>query len=239
MSHISRRLFGIGAASTAAAGLSACSSSSRGIPFAGTLFDEPSPGGSRASLGRSDYGAIYASYPGEQYPVPAFRFNQVDPIFLRQTVAYDGPAPPGTIVVAPAERHLYFIEPGRRATRYGVGVGRDGFAWSGDARINMRRSWPDWVPPQEMVARDPDIRSQLVSTPRGQGVPGGPHNPLGARAMYLFAKGGDTGYRIHGTTEPETIGTNVSSGCIRMVNQDVIHLYGRAPDGTKVLVLPT
>jgi lipoprotein-anchoring transpeptidase ErfK/SrfK len=116
-------------------------------------------------------------------------------------------------------------------------VGREGFGWSGTAKINMRRSWPDWVPPKEMVARDPEIRSQLVATSRGPGVPGGPTSPLGARAMYLFADGRDTGYRIHGTAEPETIGTNVSSGCIRMVNQDVIHLYQRAPEGTQVIVL--
>ncbi len=101
----------------------------------------------------------------------------------------------------------------------------------------MKRDWPDWVPPKEMVARDPEIRAQLVSTERGQGVPGGSTNPLGARAMYLFAKTGDTGYRIHGTTEPETIGTHVSSGCIRLVNQDVIHLYHRSPEGARVVVL--
>jgi lipoprotein-anchoring transpeptidase ErfK/SrfK len=116
-------------------------------------------------------------------------------------------------------------------------VGREGFGWSGTAKINMWRSWPDWVPPKEMVARDPQIRWQLVATSRGRGVPGGPRSALGARALYLFADGGDTGYRIHGTTEPETIGTDVSSGCIRMLNQDVIHLYQRAPEGTQVIVL--
>jgi lipoprotein-anchoring transpeptidase ErfK/SrfK len=101
----------------------------------------------------------------------------------------------------------------------------------------MRRTWPDWVPPKEMVDRDPEIRTHLVPTARGKGVPGGPKSPLGARALYLFAEGGDTGYRIHGTIEPETIGTEVSSGCIRMVNQDIIHLYQRAPEGTKVVVV--
>ena len=169
--------------------------------------------------------------------MPAFRYEAVDPAFLRRDVAYDGPEDPGTIVVDPSAHVLYLVGRGRRATRYGVGVGREGFGWRGIAQINMRRAWPDWVPPREMVERDPQVRAQLVATPRGLGVPGGPRSPLGARAMYLFANGGDLGYRIHGTTEPETIGTSVSSGCIRMVNQDVIHLYGRAPDGTKVVVL--
>ena len=117
-------------------------------------------------------------------------------------------------------------------------MGREGFGWTGKAQINMRSAWPDWVPPQEMVARDPEIRRQLGPTSRGEGVPGGAKNPLGARALYLFSETGDTGYRIHGTTEPETIGTSVSSGCVRMVNQDVIYLYGRTPESAKVIVLP-
>ena len=187
---------------------------------------------------RPNYADVYAKYPGEPHPVNAFAYTSVDPTFLRQEVEYRGPEAPGTIVVATSERLLYLVEPGQRATRYGVGVGREGFAWSGAAQINMHRSWPDWVPPKEMVERDPDVKAQLVSTSRGAGVPGGPRNPLGARAMYLYTASGDTGYRIHGTTEPETVGTNVSSGCVRLINQDMIHLYGRTPDGTKVIVLP-
>jgi len=167
----------------------------------------------------------------------AFRYASVDSAFLRQEVVYTGPEEPGTIVVDPRGRFLYHVGEGRRATRYGVGVGRAGFVWSGEARINMKRAWPDWVPPQEMIARDPAIRAQLVATSRGDGVLGGPRSPLGARALYLFAEGGDTGYRIHGTTEPGTIGTHVSSGCVRMVNQDVIHLYHRTPEGSRVTVL--
>jgi lipoprotein-anchoring transpeptidase ErfK/SrfK len=189
------------------------------------------------TISKPNYSVVYASYPGEPAPVKEFDYAQVDLAYLRQEVEYLGSDEPGTVVVDPASRHLYFVEAPGRATRYGVGVGREGFGWSGAAKINMRRSWPDWVPPKEMVARDPEIRSQLVATSRGRGVPGGPTSPLGARAMYLFADGGDTGYRIHGTTEPQTIGTNVSSGCIRMVNQDVIHLYQRAPEGAQVIVL--
>lgn len=192
---------------------------------------------SRQLLARRDYDDVYGRMDGERYPMQAFQYETVDPVFLRQEVAYAGPETPGTIVVDPNARFLYRVENRGRATRYGVGVGREGFGWSGEAKINMKRDWPDWVPPREMIARDPEIRAQLVATSRGPGVPGGPKNPLGARAMYLFGKGGDTGYRIHGTTEPETIGTHVSSGCVRLVNQDVIHLYHRTPEGAKVVVL--
>ena len=238
MFTISRRsLLSLGL--TATSSLAGCSRSSKGGPLFGGLLDAS---GTRRSLsGRTiskpSYSVVYASYPGEPAPVKEFNYSQMDLAYLRQEVEYLGAEQPGTVVVDPASRHLYFVEAPGRAIRYGVGVGRGGFGWSGTAKINMRRSWPDWVPPKEMVARDPGIRAQLVSTSRGKGVPGGQTSPLGARAMYLFADGRDTGYRIHGTTEPETIGTNVSSGCIRMVNQDVIHLYQRAPEGTQVFVL--
>jgi lipoprotein-anchoring transpeptidase ErfK/SrfK len=238
MFTISRRsLLSLGL--TATSSLAGCSRSSKGGPLFGGLLDAS---GTRRSLsGRTiskpSYSVVYASYPGEPAPVKEFNYSQMDLAYLRQEVEYLGAEQPGTVVVDPASRHLYFVEAPGRAIRYGVGVGREGFGWSGTAKINMRRSWPDWVPPKEMVARDPGIRAQLVSTSRGKGVPGGQTSPLGARAMYLFADGRDTGYRIHGTTEPETIGTNVSSGCIRMVNQDVIHLYQRAPEGTQVFVL--
>ena len=244
MPPFSRRAFTAGAAAIAAAGLSGCAGSGRSLPFAdnGALDWLPfGQGGARRdlnpTLARPHYGQIYGRMEGEHYPVQAFRYMEVDAAFLRQEVAYTGLEGPGTIVVDPKSRFLYRVEDHQRATRYGVGVGRDGFSWSGEAKINMKRDWPDWVPPHEMVARNPEIRAELVATSRGQGVPGGPKSPLGARAMYLFAGGGDTGYRIHGTTEPETIGTNVSSGCIRLVNQDVIHLYHRTPEGAKVVVL--
>jgi lipoprotein-anchoring transpeptidase ErfK/SrfK len=212
----------------------------RDMPVFGGMFGDGGTTGSLPTgrtLSRPDYAKTYAGIEGERFPVAPFRFSSVDPRFLRQEVVYTGLEKPGTIVVDPRERHLYHVGEKNRATRYGVGVGREGFSWSGVAQINMKRDWPDWVPPSEMVARDPDIQAQLRDTSRGQGVPGGIDNPLGARAMYLFAEGGDTGYRIHGTTEPETIGQDVSSGCVRMVNQDVIHLYHRSPQGAKVVVL--
>jgi lipoprotein-anchoring transpeptidase ErfK/SrfK len=230
-----RRVFALGAISV---GLSGCAGSGRSFDLSSAVPDwMPFGRGERASAGaRADYARIYGPVATEPFPVKPFRYARIDPAFLRQQVAYTGGEAPGTIVVDPNARFLYRVEAGGRATRYGVGVGREGFAWSGDAQINMKRTWPDWIPPHAMVERDPDIRSQLEKTPRGTGVAGGPRSPLGARAMYLFANG-DTGYRIHGTTEPETIGTAVSSGCVRMVNQDIIDLYARTPDGTKVVVL--
>src|SRR5579871_959887 len=143
----------------------------------------------------------------------------------RQIVAYDSNEPAGTIVIDTAHKFLYLTLGNGRAMRYGIGVGRQGFTWSGVERITRKAEWPDWIPPVEMVARQPYL-------PRW--VAGGPGNPLGARAMYL----GNTEYRIHGTNDPSTIGKNVSSGCIRLQNADVEDLYNRVAIGTKVIVLP-
>jgi lipoprotein-anchoring transpeptidase ErfK/SrfK len=144
--------------------------------------------------------------------------------FERQEVDYRGPHAPGTIVVDTPHRHLYLVQPGGRALRYGIGVGRPGFEWAGVKTITNKREWPDWTPPAEMLLRRPDLPRHME---------GGPDNPLGARAMYL----GSSLYRIHGTNEPHTIGQNVSSGCIRMMNDDVVDLYERVKVGTKVVVM--
>ncbi|MBV9637638.1 MAG: L,D-transpeptidase, partial [Methylobacteriaceae bacterium] len=126
-----------------------------------------------------------------------------------------------------------FTEGDGRAIRYGVGVGREGFGWSGTAEIRFKQEWPKWFPPPEMIERQPELR------PYADGMPGGPGNPIGCRAMYLWQGNKDTLFRIHGTNEPQTIGSHVSSGCIRMINQDAIDLYNRVPIGTKVIVLPS
>jgi lipoprotein-anchoring transpeptidase ErfK/SrfK len=149
--------------------------------------------------------------------------EQLDPSFRRQSVFFRSNEPPGTIIVHTSERFLYVVQPGGRALRYGVGVGRAGFQWQGLLKISRKEEWPDWTPPDEMIERQPYL-------PRW--VAGGPGNPLGARALYL----GNTVYRIHGTNQPQTIGTAVSSGCFRLVNPDVIDLYDRVPLGTKVVV---
>ncbi|GGC61939.1 L,D-transpeptidase [Chelatococcus reniformis] len=173
----------------------------------------------------------YAAIPTEKFPIPAVDLGRIDPQHLRQELAYASSEPPGTIIVDPGAYALYLIKPGGRALRYGVGVGREGFGWSGGAVIARKAEWPTWTPPAEMMARDPRTR------PWAKGMPGGPDNPLGARALYLYQKGRDTLYRIHGTAEPQSIGQSASSGCIRLLNQDIIDLYGRVPLGSRTLVL--
>ena len=204
-------------------------------PEAAELLDQQSDSPAPAEP-RAVATAAYGPVPGERFPVPAAPLSRINPAFLRARVAY-AKGKPGTIVIDPGARYLYFIEEGGRAMRYGVGVGKEGFAWSGTAVVHDKQEWPDWYPPKEMIQRRPDLRGQLTELQSGIGVPGGPSNPLGARAMYLWQGNKDTLYRIHGTNEPWTVGTSVSSGCIRMINQDAIDLYARTPTGTNVVVL--
>ena len=167
----------------------------------------------------------YAQQPdaGDQPGLLPDNSVELDPEYRKQVVYYRTTEAPGTIIISTAERHLYLIQPGGRAIRYGIGVGRDGFQWQGLLNITRKAEWPDWTPPPEMIARQPYLPRFMA---------GGPGNPLGARAMYL----GTTVYRIHGTNRPDTIGTKVSSGCFRLVNADVADLYDRVPVGTKVIV---
>ena len=152
--------------------------------------------------------------------------------FHRKVVNDPTGEPAGTIVVDPGQRYLYLVQGNGKAIRYGIGVGREGFGWNGEATIQRKSTWPWWYPPVEMQARDERARKYA------NGMEGGPSNPLGARALYLYKGGRDTLYRIHGTNEPQSIGRAVSSGCIRMLNADVIDLYDRVPIGTRVVVLP-
>ncbi|ESR27406.1 hypothetical protein N177_0100 [Lutibaculum baratangense AMV1] len=154
----------------------------------------------------------------------------LDPRFARRQVDYAGKEKPGTIVVDTSERYLYFVEPGGKATRYGIGVGREGAAWAGTAYVGRKEEWPRWTPTANMIARD----SRLLQY--AGGVEGGEHNPLGARALYLYRGGRDTMYRLHGTNAPWSIGQASSSGCIRLLNEDVMHLYERVPMGSRVIV---
>ena len=163
--------------------------------------------------------------------------REPDPAFARKVVDYSGREAPGTIVVDPANHFLYLVQKNGQATRYGVGVGGEGFGWYGAATIHTKQEWPDWYPPKEMLERQPELKKKMAELQSGLGMAGGPGNPLGARAMYLWQGKVDTLFRIHGTVEPWTIGKSVSSGCIRMINQDVIDLYGRTPTGTRVVVL--
>lgn len=168
---------------------------------------------------------------GEQYPISQDDYPQVKPQYRPQIVDFPTTEPPGTIIIHTRRRFLYLVLGSGRAKRYGVGVGRRGFQWSGTAMIGRKAKWPVWIPPQEMMERD----REAAQWP--DGMPGGPDNPLGARALYLYRDGIDTLYRIHGTREPKSIGRAVSSGCVRMLNADAAELFERAPIGTKVIVI--
>jgi lipoprotein-anchoring transpeptidase ErfK/SrfK len=177
-----------------------------------------------APLGPAYAAPAHVASLDQALPMEAEPREVTDEQFRRQDVAYDGHEQPGTIVIDTPHKFLFLVEPNGRALRYGIGVGRPGFEWSGVKTISRKAEWPGWTPPPEMMLRRPELPSHMD---------GGPDNPLGARALYL----GSSMYRIHGTNEPSTIGTNVSSGCIRMMNQDVIDLYNRVPVGTKVIVI--
>jgi len=155
--------------------------------------------------------------------VPDPREERLPAAYQRQAVFYRTNEPAGTIIVDTADRYLYLVQGNNRAIRYGIGVGREGFQWQGLLKVTRKAEWPDWTPPPEMIARQPYLPRFMA---------GGPGNPMGARALYL----GATIYRIHGTNQPQTIGSAVSSGCFRLVNDDVADLYGRVPVGTKVVV---
>lgn len=152
--------------------------------------------------------------------------------YMPQYVGYESSYPVGTVVVDPHNKFLYFIESDLIARRYGIGVGRAGLAWSGQAKVGRKAEWPRWTPTPNMIKREPHKYQKYAG-----GVPGGPGNPLGARALYLHRDGKDTLYRIHGTTEPWTIGKAISNGCIRLVNEHVMDLYQRVPVGAMVVVL--
>ncbi len=166
------------------------------------------------------------------YPIEKVSPASIKPQFRRQLVRYSGKEWPGTIVVDTRKRQLFHVREGGMAMRYGIGVGRAGFTWAGEAYIARKARWPRWTPPAEMVARDPKAAKWPL------GMPGGPKNPLGARALYLFdLTGRDTLYRIHGTNDPSSIGKNLSSGCIRMLNQDIAELHLRVTLKSRVVVL--
>ena len=176
------------------------------------------------------FSSEYGSRKDAGYQLPSIPIHQVPRKYHRQVVKYDTAEKPGTVIVDTKEKHLYFVMPGGKAMRYGIGVGREGFEWTGSTRVAMKREWPTWTPPAEMIKRQPELAKW-----RG-GQPGGLSNPLGARALYLFNKSGDTGYRLHGTPEWNSIGRAMSSGCVRLINQDIIDLYDRVEIGAKVIV---
>ncbi|MES5043759.1 L,D-transpeptidase [Rhizobium nepotum] len=197
----------------------------------GVLFGLPLLLAGCASSGIGQQRLNYAAKPEEKFPLPAMHLDKVKPELRRQEVAYDTAHPAGTVVVDTPARRLYYVLGDGRAMRYGVGVGRQGLALKGDAYIGRKSEWPSWTPTANMMRRDP--RNLKFAG----GMPGGPNNPLGARALYLYRGGNDTMFRLHGTNQPQSIGHAMSSGCIRMLNHDIIDLYNRIPVGSKVVVL--
>jgi lipoprotein-anchoring transpeptidase ErfK/SrfK len=179
----------------------------------------------------SDFQNAYVARQDGTFVVPAVPEEKVPPQLRRQLVEFETDDPVGTIIINPSAKTLHLVTAPGKAMRYGIAVGKDGFQWAGEALITDRKHWPTWTPPKEMIARKPE----LAKWEKGQ--PGGPTNPLGARALYLTTNGRDYGFRIHGTPEWQSIGRNASSGCFRMINQDVMDLYDRVPNGVKVVVL--
>lgn len=207
-----------------------------GMPFivAGCVTNERPSEPVAGAQGNSYYASIYAAIDDEPFPIPAVNLKHVKPEFLRREVAYQTSERPGTIVVDPVSRYAWLVLENGRAMRYGVGVGKQqAFNFQGEATIARKAQWPGWRPTPDMIKREPERYGPL-----SDGLPGGLDNPLGARALYLYRDGRDTLYRLHGTTEPWTIGTMISSGCIRLLNQDIIDLYRRVPVGAKIIVLP-
>ncbi|MBC7281050.1 L,D-transpeptidase [Hoeflea sp.] len=203
------------AALVAALSLAACSPSSES--------------GTTTTIFTSEYGTVKDS----GYSIPAVPISKVDKRFHRQIVSYGTKEKPGTIIVDTPNKFLYFVLPGNKAVRYGIGVGKAGFAWEGEAYIAWKQEWPKWTPPKEMIDRRPDLARY-----GDDGMKPGLTNPLGARALYLFnQKGEDTLFRLHGTPEWNSIGTAASSGCIRLMNQDIIDLYSRVRPGKNARVI--
>ena len=180
----------------------------------------------------ADAAKIYGPVPDEKFPIPAVDVSKVvDPKYFRQSVRYDSNEAVGTIIVDPANYYVYRIEGDGNATRYGANVGRQGFLWSGEAYVGRKAEWPIWTPPKEMIARQPEAAKYAG------GMPPGLDNPLGARTLYLYQDGKYTLFTIYSTSDPETIGTNLTSGCTGLLSQDMIDLYSKTPVKTKVVVL--
>ncbi len=222
---LTRRAFlGAGAAGAASMALSACTM----VPDAPPVAPAPEPG-------FGDFATMYGPKVDEGYQLPAIPYEKIDPQYLRQIVPDPTGEKPGTIVVDASRNFLYLVRDGGRAIRYGVSLGRAGFEWTGSAVVQWKKKWPVWVPPPEMIERDPSLGK--YSAENG-GMPPGPNNPLGARAHYLFNNGVDTMYRLHGTPAWDSIGKAASSGCVRLLNQDVMDLYERVQGQVPVHVRP-
>ncbi len=184
------------------------------------------------ALSLAEVQAMYGPVPTEKFPIPAVDVSRIDPKYYRRTVSYDTGEAPGTIIVDPGNYYVYRVEGEGKATRYGANVGRDGFRWHGEAYVGRKGEWATWTPPKEMIKRQPEVAKWA------RGMPGGLDNPLGARTLYLYQNGRYTLYTIYASSDPDSIGNGVTSGCIGLISQDMLHLYERTPVKTKVIVLP-
>ncbi|MEP3279118.1 MAG: L,D-transpeptidase [Stappiaceae bacterium] len=221
---VTRRQFLGGSLGVAGLALAGCTTVQQNGAAPGTLFAGP----------ELNFAKNYGRRPAEKFPLPAISPTVLKPQYRRRRVKYATNEKPGSLIVDTRNFYLYLVEPGGTAMRYGVGLGRQGFEWSGRARVAWKRPWPTWTPPSEMIARDPRLAKWSA---KNGGMPPGLGNPLGARALYIFQGNVDTLYRLHGTNEPNSIGKAVSSGCVRLVNQDVIDLYERTNSGAAILVV--
>ena len=230
--YVSRRFFlqtlTIGAATT---GLSACMPSGLKDIALAPVKTPPTTADNSALL---PFASMYAEMRDGDFVLPAIPYQKIDPQFLRQIVDDPTGEQPGTIVVDTKRRYLYLVRLNGKAIRYGVSVGKEGFAWSGRGIIEYKRKWPTWTPPSDMIARQPQLKK--YSAENG-GMKPGLKNPLGARALYIFQDGRDTLYRLHGSPDWSSIGKRASSGCVRLINQDIIDLYERVPEKAPVLVV--
>ena len=224
LSTMNRRRFLGGSSSALAFAISGCATSD--APSAADSIPEPpAPRFSEAVL------QMYRAMPEEQFSIPAVNLTRLDPAYVRAVVNYPTAEAPGTVIVDTPNRYLYHVQDGGTATRYGVGIGRSGFEWTGRAHIAYGREWPVWTPPADMIARQPSVAKWR------NGQPPGINNALGARALYIHQGNRDTLYRLHGTGEAHTIGKAVSSGCVRLLHQDIIHLYEHVKWGSPIVVL--
>ena len=229
---LTRRFFLAAGAAAAATGLAGCQTAAGPGAAAAPPITDPTD---------ADYALMYAQVSDGGFTIPAVPWERIDRRFLRQTVRNTTGERPGRLVVETSRHFLYYTLPRGRAMRYGVGLGRAGFEWSGAGDVKRKRVWPKWHPPEEMIAREPDLEKYRTTyDPVNRvwlgGMDGGPANPLGARALYIYQNNVDTLYRLHGSPEWASIGRSVSSGCVRLINQDVIDLHRRVPEGTPIIV---
>jgi len=240
---ISRRTLLNGSAILSVAALTGCVTEGSPPPDQPLPRNEPAPRFDRNADTGSDfnYASIYGPVSDGGFTIPAVPYQQVPERFRRQYVRNTTGEGPGKLVVQTSNHFLFYTLPGGRAIRYGVGLGRAGFEWSGTGNVKVKRRWPKWHPPDEMIEREPELERYRTTFNESTGeyeggMEPGLTNPLGARALYIWQNGKDTLYRLHGSPEWNSIGKSVSSGCVRLMNQDVIDLYNRVPDGTDIIV---